>query len=274
MPELANLPLKTKYTPGDSVYILQEFQIIPVTIAAWRVKVSNPLNNTEGLQETFYSFENKGKLEIVENLVFASENSVLAYMKNDWINRAIESGTGGYEFFRSAINAGGSPRSWGNWTDFAGFDMTLAKFIIDSEKVFAQGTGTVGIESAAVVGTGTAFLTDFEVGDLFDFVGNFGADPAGEDKIILSITDDTHLTVNTNFVTAYTNRIVMKVADPYEIPLLIESEGEETLVFDYCRLGGATLPAAITSKEDFRAAVKSYDAETTIWTDNEPIGRP
>jgi hypothetical protein len=269
MPELTNLPLKTKYTPGDSVYILQEFQIIPVTIAAWRVKVSNPLNNTEGLQETFYSFENKGKLEIVENLVFASENSVLAYMKNDWINRAIESGTGGYEFFRSGLNSVGDERSFGNWTDFAGFDLTLSKFIITGEKVVIPGTATVS--GTNVVGTGTSFLTHYAPGDEFDLTG--GTEPYEINKFVVSIADDTHMIIN-GAPGVFTDQFPMKIADPYEIPLLIESEGDETLVFDYCRLGGATLPAAITSKEDFRAAVKSYDAVTTIWTDDQPIGRP
>jgi len=268
MPVLSGLPVKTKYTPGDSVYIFHNQKIEPVLITEWRTVVDNPLGDSEGRQIIYYKFHAK-EFEVSEPFVFASENSVLAWMKNDWINRAIESGTGGYEYFRSGLNSVGDERSFGNWTDFAGFDLTLSKFIITGEKVVIPGTATVS--GTNVVGSGTSFLTHYAPGDLFDLTG--GTEPYGIDEVIVSVTDDTHLTLFSN-PGVFTDQFPIKIAEPYEIPLLIESEGEETLVFDYCRLGGATLPTDITSKEDFRAAVKSYDAVTTIWTDDQPIGRP
>lgn len=279
MPELSGLPQITKYTPGDSVFIIQDFKILPVMIASWRVEVRNPLSDLEGMQVTRYSFIERPDLEVIESLVFASENACLAWMKNDYINRAIESTTGGHSFFSSGIQSGGAPRSFGNWTDFAGWDMALAKFIIDDEWIFATGTGTVGIGESIVVGTGTAFLTDYQVGDHFDFVGEFGADPAGLNYTITAITDDTHLSISpVTFFSNYTNRIVMKIAPQVEVTLLEESEGEKTLVFDYTNLLNAVLPDSISDPSSnwaaFRANVRSYDAETTIMPDGDPIGRP
>lgn len=54
------------------------------------------------------------------------------------------------------------------------------------------GTATFNNASAAVVGVGTAFLTDFTIGDII-----FSA--AGNGRRITAIADDTHLTVSQNF---------------------------------------------------------------------------
>lgn len=270
MPELSNLPIKTKYTPEDRVFIfdLTLLKILSVTISEWRVEVDNPLNDSTGRQIIFYKFE-EVPYELQENLVFASENSVLAWMKNDFINRAIESGSGGQVFFGSGLNAAGDDRSWGNWTDFAGLNLMNSQFIITGEKVKIPGTAT--ISGVNVIGTGTSFLTHYAPGDLFDLTG--GTEPYEIDSIIVSVIDDTHMTLS-SAPGVFTDQFPMKLADPYEIPLLMESEGEKTLVFDYCFLLNATLPESINTKSEFRDNVRSYDAETTIWTDGLPIGRP
>lgn len=39
-----------------------------------------------------------------------------------------------------------------------------------------------------------------------------------------------------------------------------------------CNFAGATLPAAVEDKADFKAAVAAYDPVSTIWTDGLPIG--
>lgn len=279
MPELSNLPIKTKYTPEDRVFVfdLTLRKILSVTISEWRVEVDNPLNDSTGRQIIYYKFE-EVPYELQEKYVFASENHCLSYLKNDYINRAIESGSGGEGFFKSGVNGNGDAKSYGNWTDFAGFDMTSAKFIIENEWGVATGTVTIGSSSSAVVGTGTAFLTDYEVGGKFDVVGNIGLEPIGEDKTIGTITDDTHLTVTSNFSQAYTNRICMKPLPPIEVAVLESSGGENTLVFDNTKLLNAVLPDSISDPadnwQDFRDNVRSYDANTTIMPDGDPIGYP
>lgn len=276
MPVLSDLPLKTKYTPGDSVYIIIDYKIIPVTVASWVVTVSNPLNDSDGMQVITYSFEERSE-QIQEPFVFASENACLAWMKNDYLNRAIESGSGGEGYFKSGLNAAGDSRSFGNWTDFAGFHLQDANFIITGEKVLCSGTAT--ISGANVTGTGTNFTTDFAPGDLFDLTGGTPEDPYGIDVNVLTIADDTHLTLASAPAGGpYTDQFVLKVAPDTPITLLETSGGENTLVFDYCKLTDANLPDSISDPSDnwadFRANVRSYDASTTIMPDGDPIGYP
>ncbi len=46
------------------------------------------------------------------------------------------------------------------------------------------------------------------------------------------------------------------------------------LIVDGANFEVASLPESIDTKAEFMTAVKSYDAETTIWTDGDPIGMP
>ena len=190
---LSGFPHKTKYTPGDNVYGLINFIITPLTVAGWEVLVDNPSGDgTTGRQRVYYYFEEDLFLRIEEAQVFASENAVLGYIKNDRLNRAIESGSGGSGLFQAGFNNAGTPRSFGNWTDFASLDLQHALFsIIDT--FVGDGTIKVTHNSNAVVGTGTHFTTQLSVGDEI-----YGFPASGN---VASITDDTHLTlnVNTNF---------------------------------------------------------------------------
>lgn len=276
MPELSNLPIKTKYTPGDRVIVFDITlrKILSLTISEWRVEVDNPLNDTTGRQIIFYKFE-EVSYEIQEKYVFASENHCLSFLNNDYFNRAIESTTGGNSVFKSGLKLNGEARSFGNWTDFAGWDMGEANFIISEDWVLK--TGTVSNTGAAVTGTGTLFETEFTVGDYIQF-GNIYGDIDVDPKQITVITDDTHLTVASAFSSDQSGKKPFKKLTNIEVPLLEVSGGENTLIFDNCRLGGAILPDSISdpsdSWADFRANVRSYDADTTIMPDSEPIGRP
>ena len=194
MPELTNMPDKTKYTPGDAVFIfdLDKVKIKPVTISEWRVEMDNPLNDTTGRQIIYYKFE-EVPYEIQEKYVFASENHCLSFLKNDYINRAIESGSGGEGLFKSGLNLAGDARSFGNWTDFAGLDMQGANFVISDEPVLR--TGTASISGTAVTGSGTLFLSEYQIGDTFEMFNGFD-DPLELGVTIASITDDTHMTLS------------------------------------------------------------------------------
>jgi len=44
------------------------------------------------------------------------------------------------------------------------------------------------------------------------------------------------------------------------------------VVFDGATLENATMPANADTKAEFKALVKSYDKDTTLWTDGDPIG--
>lgn len=83
-------------------------------------------------------------------------------------------------------------------------------------------TGTLAKTSgsAAVVGTGTAFTTQLSIGQVFDLPGT-----ATERRVVTSITDDTHLTVNATYAntasgqtgTRNNSSIVARTAGVYHI---------------------------------------------------------
>lgn len=166
---ISGYPLKPKYKFEDAVFILIDFHIEPVTVASYRAKVSNPSGDgNTAVQETFYKFTGHGELEVEETKVFASENAVLFYMKGGGFNRAIESGTGGSSLFQGGINNIRTARSFGNWVDFAGWDLSSARFKIANEKMWELITGTVSIANGSYVlnGTGTQFLTELGNGNV------------------------------------------------------------------------------------------------------------
>ncbi len=349
---ITGFPLRTKYAYNDSVYIFENGKIVPVTIASWRVEVDNPSGDGDtGRQLTFYRFSDRTDLEIEQSYVFASENAVLFWLKGDFINRANESGSGGNSFFGSGYNNAKDPKSYGNWTDFAGFD--LANMELSFSYRYVALTGTVSITSGSYVlnGVGTQFLTELAANQFFiingtdicqvnyegpisDTVVNLaaiasitrtgvsiadivdtrdlntyqgtiamttgsdqmiGTDTKFQDELeigdvvtidgtedltVESIESQTALTTTTNAVGDWSaGEYLITAYVTGEVELLYESGGEKTLVFDYADLhqsGDAAdnLPVELRTKADFMENVRSFDAETTIWIDYEPIGYP
>lgn len=53
-----------------------------------------------------------------------------------------------------------------------------------------------------------------------------------------------------------------------------EAATAKSLIFDNCNLEGAILPSGINTRSRFIDGIWSYDAETTIYTDGFPVGRP
>lgn len=51
-----------------------------------------------------------------------------------------------------------------------------------------------------------------------------------------------------------------------------EFQFDGTVMCDDTSFEDCTLPAAVDTKAEFKALVKSYDKDTTLWTDGEPIG--
>lgn len=153
------------------------------------------------------------------------------------------------------------------------FDKSLAH---SSEGIVSASSGT-----KALTGVGTSF-TDFQINDVIRLVYDSGSEI---NRVIETITDDTHLTVKTNINSAITgqrwynwNKVRADVefivhyhgnaTSPEEI------EGEKSLVFDGTNLFGATMPSYMDTKEKFRDVVRSYDAKTTKWIDNTLMGIP
>ena len=358
---ISDYPLKPKYKFEDAVFILIDFHIEPVTIASYRVRVSNPSGDgNTAVQETFYKFDGHGELEVEEARVFASENAVLFYLKGGGFNRAIESGTGGSAIFVGGYNNLRTARSFGNWIDFAGWDLSGARFRIENEKTWELITGTVSIANGSYVlngtgtlflselgsgtvgsgvgqrfrvggvtelsvnytgvqsntlincssvhsgstytnatieklvlenfkdtnelsgtvsialgatamvgttgGSGTRFLTELQVGDQITIDGT-------ETLIVATITDNNHLTVTTPSADDWSGS-VLTITTGGEVAFTTEINSEKVLVFDHTDLTNTYLPNALKDIDDFREAVKSYDADYTIWTNGEPIGRP
>jgi hypothetical protein len=192
---LSNYPEITKYTIDDTVYVFEGNQIKELVITGWRVEVYDTNGDGTGtaVQETYYQFSNHSELK--NTLVFSSWNHIRSEIKGDYLNRAIESGSGGSGFVRNLFCKDADPLvplTFGSWTDFAGFDLRVANFI--------------------------------NSGDV-----------------------DPNENIDVVFVT-----------------------GE--LIFDRCNLDEAGLPTGWDTKAEFRANVKSFDKDTTIWTDGNPIG--
>lgn len=81
---LSAKPIKSKFTVGDTVYfndnaVIKEFVVNKVV-----VKVSNPLNTTNGHQVNTYGVTGKSGF-IDEKYLFASKRALLAHIKNGYI---------------------------------------------------------------------------------------------------------------------------------------------------------------------------------------------
>ena len=266
---LSNYPTKTKYAYLDEVFALIDGVITQLVVAGWRVVVDYDTDGVTGRQRTYYSFSTIAK-EIVEEKVYASENHLLSMLKGNYFNIDFDQGTGvagllgGHNNYNNLASAPDN----GYWTDLAGFSFANVNFLLPSiEKPFVgRVSGTSG--SPVLTGSGTAFETfvDGEEGTTIK-IGN-------ETKVISSVDSDTQITLTTNLASNHTSEIMVLVKTAHEVTFKYY-DGElsnKLLVFDNTDLEGATLPVGIDTKAEFKAAVKSYDKETTIWTDGNPIG--
>ncbi len=261
---LSSFPTKPKYAYLDEVFALIDGVITPLVVAGYRVVVDYDTDGVTGRQRTFYNFTTISK-EIIENKVFASENHLLSILKGDYLNSSYQSLGGDGTIFKTFERA--ENVSFNLWTDLAGLNLSEADFIISAFDKVLTGkiSGTSG--SAAITGVGTLFNEDASPGTVIK-VGN-------ETKTVLSVTDDTHLTLTTNLAASYTSAIFTAPIATQTVGFAYVTEGENavaTLIFDNTTLEGATLPTAIDTKAEFKSLVKSYDKDTTIWTDGNAIG--
>ncbi len=127
---IANFPRNTKYAYQNTVYLFVGGKIITDQVQGWKVNVSNPSN--DGItpqQRVLYNFINRPLLWVSEKLVFASLNDVRGYIRQDYFNRAIESGSGGNGIFRDIwTKINDSPNDYGTWADWAWWDMENGNF--------------------------------------------------------------------------------------------------------------------------------------------------
>lgn len=104
-----------------------------------------------------------------------------------------------------------------NSTDIALANNTLTTLTFDTNRFDSDSqhytsaaalTGTVAKTSgsAAIVGTSTLFTSQLSVGQLIDIPGT-----ATERRVVTSITDDTHLTVNANLANTASGQTVTRV---------------------------------------------------------------
>lgn len=102
-------------------------------------------------------------------------------------------------------------------------DADKTKAYYNTVKTAKTGTATVvvGTSTTAVVGTGTAFTTEFVVGD-FIALGN-------EVRQIKTITDNTHLAVSEGFVANKTGVAVYKDIDIGK-PVWLTTNGDYTII--------------------------------------------
>lgn len=269
---LTNFPKKTKYAYLDEVFALINGVITPLVVAGWRVVVDDPDGDDTGRQRTFYNFSTIST-EIVEEKVYASENHLLSMLKGDYFNIDFALGVGESGLFKNHNNHndGLTVPSFGNWVDFGGFSFEDVNFILPSvEKRFPTTvSGTSG--SAIITGTGSG-STGFDL-----FVSRNPGDNikiGSETKAIDNVDSDTQITLTTTLASNHTNEIatIVKVAAEIQLKYYDLDVSDKTLIFDNANLEGATLPVSIDTKAEFKDKVKSYDKDTTIWTDGNPIG--
>ncbi len=169
MPVLTNKPVKPKYTVGDTVFAFDSGSILQLTIVQVQIIVTNPNNDSNGLQTNYYTFS-ENSLKLSEAQLASSKNHLLGKAKGAYLNDVPFESVTGLQF----DNPGQA--------DLACFNLA-------------------GLDLSAVV-------------------------------------------INAN-----------TIADGMSLD------------------GNAGLPTAVDTKSEFRAVVKSYDENTTIWVDGNPIGR-
>ena len=263
---LSSFPTKTKYTYLDEVFALINGVVTPLVVAGWRVLVDYDTDGVTGRQRTYYNFTTISG-EIIESKVYASENHLLSIIKGDYLNSSYQDLGGDSSIFRE-FGETENIISFNLWTDFGGFNLYNANFVLPAHDVIITGklSGTSG--SANITGTGTSLYDEVAEGATIK-IGN-------ETKVVSSVNPNgLSLVLTTNLTASYTLAIATVRRPVVEVGFAYVTEGENavaTLVFDNATLEGATLPTSIDTKAEFKSLVKSYDKDTTIWTDGNPIG--
>ncbi len=369
---LSDYPLTTKYAYSDFVFVLIAGRIECTQIASWRVVVDDPSGEGEGRQRTWYKFTDYGNMEIIENKVFASRNSLLYNLKGEglYLNVAGESRTGGSSIFKQICRTNPDDAvTLGDWFDLAGFDLRNASFKFPAYPEVTPGYASITSGSDQLTGVDTEFTQYYSAGDIIQ-INHLDGNPAGCIRRVQSIESDESLTLTSDVNASYSNVKLFTLNTVSDtIPVLLsgtinmtsgtnvidgtltqftnlqvndiialehptsgnrttyifaiasivsdtqlttytnktggtatgyfirhysdllqdvvqeytyhgngsspeEIEGEPTMVFDGAIMTGALLPSAIDTKTKFRNIVRSYDADSTIWTDGQPIGRP
>ena len=265
---LSSFPTKPKYAYLDEVFALINGVITPLVVAGYRVLVDYDTDGVTGRQRTYYSFASISN-EIIENKVYASENHLLSILKGDYLNSSYQGLGGDSSIFRVFGNISGiEVVSFNLWTDFAGFNLKQMNFILPAFDNLLTGrlSGTSG--SPNITGTGTDLNSELGPGSVIK-IGN-------ETKTVLSVNPDgLSMVLTTNLTASYTLAIATVGVSANNIGLSVVTEGEggvPILIFDNTTLEGTTLPTSIDTKAEFKSLVKSYDKDTTIWTDGNPIG--
>lgn len=118
---LSSKPIKSKYTLGDTVYFLSGSAVSSSTISQVKVRVTNPLNDSNGVQKNLYKLTGHGR-EFSETELFASKNSLLKNLKGQYLN---ENGLEVNAIYINSINTGVSS---GSIDDYSGMNMYLFNF--------------------------------------------------------------------------------------------------------------------------------------------------
>lgn len=163
---LTNKPIKTKYQVGSTVWLHRSGQIISGSVVKTRSVVSNPNNDSSGIQVNYYTLSTTGSTEFPESQLYRTLNFLLFRLGGQRLNKSTYA-----DLSSLLINP-----------DMSGQDFSGCDFTVGTAPTWAD-----------VIADGTDFST-------------------------------------------------------------------------------ATLPEAVAAKNDFKAAVKSYDPVYTIWTDGNPIG--
>ena len=134
---------------------------------------------------------------------------------------------------------------------------TPAKLSVKGESFTATGTVSVTANSNAVTGTGTIFTQEVDVGDK---IAVSGTPP--ETRTVTVVSDETHLTVDSNFSNAHTNATMTVINHLLRIE--DASGNAKVLVNDQGNVGiGTATPANILTVVQSSATDPIADAWTT-----------
>lgn len=119
---------------------------------------------------------------------------------------------------------------------------------------YASSTVTTTSGSAVVLGSGTSFSSKFQAGDVIR-VG-------GQDRIIASVTNTTHLIVSSNFSTTFTANTYSKVF-PAGLPICLFSNGENAARAVTLGTGGQTVTINLRENSIVSSGGSGFTARVT-----------
>lgn len=229
---LSAKPRKSKYTVGDTVYYNDNATIKTFVINKVVVKVSNPLDNTNGYQLNTYGVTGKSGF-IDEKYLFASKRALLSHIKNDYITYPDQ-----WAYIQSLWTSGDDPEI----ADFAGQNLT--------------GLNIIEVPWTGAIIDNTTFYNVVNLFSNFDTLAEMKAAVNSYDRKS-TIWKDGHPIVDCRGITFEGNISTLDLTGRW---------------FDEAVFTGCTMPTNADTKSEFKALVGSWDAATTIWTDGLPIG--